>query len=228
MLARTQYAILGVTQTESHDGLRRTFRRLVKRYHPDRAGPRAIAAFQQIVSAYRLLEREEWRKQYDRGIDDSVSRQVTPEPVISLGNDVPHENFAALRIIPTIELRVLSLVVLDSLAGRMHERLQCAERTNEGEWDPLDLTATLPAADAARGGVAILALPAWYPCAECRGSGRTEGLPCGACDGESIQLDEERIHVNIPPLSSSYARMEMPLPHLGVMGKYLRLHLRVV
>jgi hypothetical protein len=228
MLAKTQYAILGVAQTESHDGLRRVFRQLVKRYHPDRAGPHAMLAFQQIINAYRLLEREEWRKHYDKGIDDVARNQAATAPVPVLVDDVTSEDSAALRIVPTIELKVLSLVALNSLADRMRELLCRTMQAGESEWEPLDLTAILPAADAARGGLATLVLPAWYPCAECRGSGRVEGLPCRTCDGTSFQLDEARIYIRIPPLSSSYLRMELPLPHLGVLGKYLRLHLRVV
>jgi molecular chaperone DnaJ len=90
MWARTQYAILGVAQTESHEGLRRVFRQLVKRYHPDRAGLGATAAFQQIINAYRILERAEWRKHYDKGINDVLQRQTGPGPEPIRADDIPY------------------------------------------------------------------------------------------------------------------------------------------
>jgi hypothetical protein len=225
MLAKTQYAILGVTQTESQDGLRRVFRQLVKRYHPDRAGPAATSAFQQIINAYRVLERAEWRRHYDEGVNDALQRQIAASALIPAGE----EPSAALpTIIPTIELRVLSLVALEALAHRVNQRLHGIETAGDDEWGPLDLIATLRANDAERGGATILVLPAWYPCAECGGTGRVGNLPCPACDGETVELKEERIHVRIPPLRSAYMRLELPVPCMGVVGKYLRLHIRVV
>jgi molecular chaperone DnaJ len=224
MLARTRYAILGVTRTESGDGLRRVFRKLVKRYHPDRAGPGATAPFQRIVNAYRTLERDEWRNRYNEGIEDAFGRSGALDPVMALGEGA--KSTAPAGVTP-IQLTVASLLALETLARLVSEQPSDAENSRSSGWEPLDLAVTIASTDALRGGWALLVLPACYPCSECGGAGRVGHLPCEACDGNGVELEEERICVNIPRLSPAYTRLELPVSSMGILGRYLRLHVWV-
>ncbi len=217
MLARTRYAILGVTPTESPDGLRRVFRQLIKRYHPDRAGYGATGMFQQIIEAYRILERAEWRSRYDDGIADALRQTTAATPLAFTSADESETALPAL--VPTIDLRVMSLVELEMLAPRVSERLRQMKNSTNDEWGPVELSATLSADDAARGGVAVLDLPAWYPCGECGGTGHAGTAPCDACDGDAVALGAEQIRVRVPALSSPYMRLELPVPYMGAVGK---------
>jgi curved DNA-binding protein CbpA len=60
------YALLGVTPTVGHTDLRRAWRRLALRWHPDRAGDGATTSFQKIQAAYAVLSDPLSRAAYDR------------------------------------------------------------------------------------------------------------------------------------------------------------------
>ena len=62
MLKRDYYLILGVSREETLPAIRKAFRRLVKRYHPDMVGPQWTARYQDIVEAYEVLSDPERRK----------------------------------------------------------------------------------------------------------------------------------------------------------------------
>jgi curved DNA-binding protein CbpA len=49
------YQLLGIGPNAAHAELRRAWRRLALRWHPDRAGSSATAIFQKIQAAYAVL-----------------------------------------------------------------------------------------------------------------------------------------------------------------------------
>src|SRR5689334_16640328 len=59
------YATLGVTASAERDELRRAWRGLVDRWHPDRAGPEALAIYRRIELAYAVLSDPLARRAYD-------------------------------------------------------------------------------------------------------------------------------------------------------------------
>jgi len=60
------YALLGIPANAAHAELRRAWRRLALRWHPDRAGSAATATFQKIQAAYAVLSDPMSRAAYDR------------------------------------------------------------------------------------------------------------------------------------------------------------------
>src|SRR5438132_7394383 len=60
------YALLGIDADADAAKLRRAWRRLALRWHPDRAGPGATATFQTISMAYTVLSDPVARAAYDR------------------------------------------------------------------------------------------------------------------------------------------------------------------
>lgn len=60
------YALLGVPKSIAHVELRRAWRKLALRWHPDRAGEGSTASFQKIQNAYAVLSDPLSRAAYDR------------------------------------------------------------------------------------------------------------------------------------------------------------------
>ncbi len=61
------YSVLGVSSTASQDEIKKAYRRLAKRYHPDanQNDPKAADRFKGISEAYQVVGDAEKRKQYD-------------------------------------------------------------------------------------------------------------------------------------------------------------------
>lgn len=90
------YALLGVPQAASPDGIRRAFRARMREWHPDvNSSPDATAITQRLIVAYKILNDIEARSHYDaayakRHRRDSETtgskrprsefQQATPEP----------------------------------------------------------------------------------------------------------------------------------------------------
>ncbi|HLE45658.1 MAG TPA: J domain-containing protein [Thermoplasmata archaeon] len=65
-MPRELYEILGVRPTTSPDGIKRAYRRLVKRYHPDVNKQRgAKEIFLEVKEAYEVLSNPLLRREYD-------------------------------------------------------------------------------------------------------------------------------------------------------------------
>lgn len=67
------YKVLGVKRDASQDEIRRAYRRLAKRYHPDLnpGKPEAEKRFKDVAAAYDLLSDPEKRARFDRGEIDA-------------------------------------------------------------------------------------------------------------------------------------------------------------
>src|SRR5689334_9994420 len=62
------YAVLGVSASASQDELKKQYRKLAAKYHPDKnqSDPKAADRFKEISEAYQVLGDAEKRKQYDQ------------------------------------------------------------------------------------------------------------------------------------------------------------------
>jgi DnaJ-class molecular chaperone len=139
MSSEDYYALLGVEPSADGDTVRRAWRRLATRWHPDRAGPSGAATFKRISTAYVVLSDARSRAAYDLG------RDVPPAPVV-----------------PVVRAPG---VLLSSISGPLRSLLMAGV----ARWDGPVLELSLGAEAAKQGGMATIAMPVWVRCDACTG-----------------------------------------------------------
>lgn len=99
------YAILGVPLDADNDTLKRAYRQLARRYHPDLAGPEGAVQMKRINRAYDVLSDPEKRLNYDTIIGGSIDLRkgglTRPRPVARKFNVEDELEFAGLSIFST-------------------------------------------------------------------------------------------------------------------------------
>ena len=70
------YEVLGVPRTASADEIKKAFRKLAKKHHPDanKNDPKSAARFAELNAAYEIVGDEDKRKQFDRGEIDAEGK----------------------------------------------------------------------------------------------------------------------------------------------------------
>ncbi|WP_315076463.1 DnaJ domain-containing protein [uncultured Clostridium sp.] len=78
---KNYYKILGVSESANKDEIKKAFRNLAKKYHPDKNkdNPDAIEMFQQINEAYEILSNESSREEYDKKLNKQNSNSQKNE-----------------------------------------------------------------------------------------------------------------------------------------------------
>ncbi|MBK8943289.1 MAG: DnaJ domain-containing protein [Polyangiaceae bacterium] len=79
-MARDLYETLGVQKTADEDAIRKAFRKLAAKYHPDRnPGKDAEAKFKEVNRAHEVLSDKDKRALYDEFGDASLSQGFDPQ-----------------------------------------------------------------------------------------------------------------------------------------------------
>ena len=73
---RNPYEVLGISRSASPDEIKKAFRKLAKKYHPDANtnDPKAAARFSELNAAHEILSDPEKRAAFDRGEIDAESK----------------------------------------------------------------------------------------------------------------------------------------------------------
>lgn len=222
-MAKNYYEILGVPHTASKEEIKKAFRRLAHKYHPDKAGGDE-KKFKEINEAYSVLSDDKSRAEYDHygrvfadgarggGFDFSGFDDVFEGLGVDFGDFFPGfgEVFGGRRRPPrgrdiSIDLEVS---FRDAVFGT--ERKILIAKTSRCEACRGSGAATDSAFAACRacngkGTVResrrslLGTFTTTRTCDACLGSGKVPETLCGACRGAGVLRREEEISIVVPP-----------------------------
>jgi molecular chaperone DnaJ len=211
---RNLYAVLGVEETATREELKKTYRSLAKKYHPD-ANPgnrQAEERFKEISEAYDILGDPEKRKQYDLmrsggpgtwtqggepgfdsgGIEDILRSMFGGGFDFGQGSADGFSRRASSR--PTVTVQVPFQTA--ALGGRVHARVQvpstcpvCMGAGGSGE------KKCSPCGGSGRVQQGQMVLP----CHTCGGRGSVFSSVCSTCGGSGEVAGTEEMDIEVPP-----------------------------
>lgn len=237
------YIVLGVDRSASLLEVKRAYRRLARRYHPDvNPGDEAAAIrFREISQAYAILSDPERRRRYDalgyeapqdqapasgfEGFDFSAAVHANQQSTFGdLFAEVFRQDAASAAAAERgADLHgSLTVSFLDSMRGGEH-RLSIVRheacRDCAGTGVRTVAAARCPACQgsgrqrSARGHMVFA-----RPCPRCRGTGLLAEQGCGSCGGLGRVARGERVAVTLPPGTADGARVRVPSK--GHAGRY--------
>jgi molecular chaperone DnaJ len=174
---RDYYEVLGVPKNASEDEIKKAYRKLAMKYHPDRnqgdSAKDAEAKFKEAKEAYEMLSEAEKRAAYDQfghaGVDPSMRGGAGPG----------QEGFGGFA------------EAFGDIFGDIFGQARGGGRGGRHVYRGADLSYAMEVTleEAARGKEAQIRIPTWDKCDTCDGSGAkpgTQAKQCGTCHGQGV------------------------------------------
>ena len=199
MTRKDYYKILGVKRDASASEIKKAYRRLARKYHPDvNPGDKsAEAKFKEINEAHEILSDSEKHRKYDQYDPDASGWQYVDPNIFGMGaQGTPFHGFNSNK---AQSFRYESDI--DSLFGGMFHGFSsrtASHRARPKRGRDIDYPVKITLEEAYHGANRVLTLETKEPCLSCSGTGKIRNLPCSACRGAGTSRRLKQLEVKIP------------------------------
>ncbi len=198
------YKMLGVARGATTDEIKKAFRKLARKYHPDvnPGDKKAEEKFKEINEAYEVLSDSEKRQKYDTlgpnwqeqfGPNVASARQSTYQ--YSGGRSVPYD-FDTAGPSGFSDFFETLFGRSGSGAGGMRSgmRQDLRKRAGDNIEQPVEVTLQ----EAFTGGSRTFNIQSTEVCSLCQGTGESGNRTCPTCSGQGMLPRNKRLQVKIP------------------------------
>ena len=192
---RDPYDILGVPRNASAAVIKKAYRELARKHHPDvNPGDKlAEARFKEINGAFEVLSDKEKRKKYDR----FGNQWQHADQFAQAGYQAPSGDFSQGGAGVHFEEADLGSIFNELFRGTRGKTSRRQARPRRGQ--DIDHPVEVTLEEAYHGSTRILGIEANESCSSCQGTGLIQGVPCSACRGSRVVPRLKRLEVKIPP-----------------------------
>lgn len=208
-MSKNYYQILGVEKDATQDEIKKAYRKLALKYHPDKGGDED--KFKEISEAYGILSDDEKRQKYDRyGSADFDGSGFNMEDIFSNFGDIfsgfnPFGRSSAQRMRKGRDLRITVSVTLEEILKGSQKKLKYKKNKKCGGCDGSGGSDKNNCVSCNGTGVKVSVTRTPFgsmqrstTCDSCNGSGKIIKNKCGVCHGKGVELSDEIVDVNIP------------------------------
>jgi len=214
------YQLLGVSRSASADELKKAYRQLALKYHPDRNpdDKEAEERFKEVSNAYQVLSDTEKRRIYDRYGAEGLSNQgfggfSSAQDIFSSFGDIFGDIFGGMggfsgfgqaRRSRGADLEMdLVLTFLEAVDGvRKEVEVERTVRCEECEGSGAAPGSSPTHCSTCRGKGQVVHSQGFFmistTCPDCRGQGTTISDPCTLCHGRGITNKEDALQITVP------------------------------
>ncbi len=180
---RDYYETLGVSKTADQDEIKKAYRKLARKYHPDANpdDPKAEEKFKEISTAYEVLSDPDKRKQYDAGPAPFFGQGGAQgfDPSAFGGGQAFSGDFADL---------------FGGLFGGRFGTTSRRRRTAAEKGNDIGVSVTISFEDSLKGVTTRISVPKAVECATCGGTGAAPGTgptTCSQCGGRGVTTQDQ-------------------------------------
>ena len=218
MAERDFYEILGVNRDASEADVKKAFRRLAMRYHPDRnpdQSEEAANRFKEAKRAYEILSDEQKRAAYDQfghaGVEAGASASASSDPFNTIFGDIFGEVFGGRRggggnrarrganLRYRLDLDFTQAIFGTDIRITIPREVACSACSGSGARAGTGLSTCGRCGGSGQTQVRQGIFSIRQTCGACRGEGRVVSDPCGNCTGNGLVRTREEISVKVPP-----------------------------
>lgn len=229
-MRKDYYRILEVSKTASQDEIKKSYRKLVQKYHPDKTGndKEAEIKFKEVAEAYEILGNPQKRSEYDNPVINNPFGSGNPfgggfNPFGGFNNPAYQEREIIKRgknINARVEINLGEVLNGTKKIANLYRKLQCDDCKGTGAKDGnLDTCHVC-------GGIGVkrkvvntnfgqIAMD--ETCYGCSGDGTTPKSMCPTCQGSGVVRKPDRVEINIP--KGSVSGISFTVPGKGDMAK---------
>ncbi|MBC7922631.1 MAG: molecular chaperone DnaJ [Ferruginibacter sp.] len=235
MAKRDYYEILGVDRSASAEEIKKAYRKIAIKFHPDKNpdDPTAEDKFKEAAEAYEMLSNPEKRQRYDRFGHQGASGNfsgggMSMDDIFSQFGDIftegsPFSGFfgggQGRRVRKGTDLRIKLKLTLDEVANGVEKKIKvkrhvtCTVCSGNGAKSGTSLQncATCGGSGQVRKVVNTMLgqMVSTSTCATCNGEGKIISERCDNCYGEGRVLQEEVIPIRVPAGVSEGMQLSM-------------------
>ena len=220
-MAKSYYAILGISSSAKADEIKAAYRRLTKEFHPDNYSGRSDI-FQQIQEAYSILSNNQKRRQYDQNLIYARTRAPFRHKFsIDQERHLPEKQLNDIDNISLIRSFQTFTPSFDEIFDWLWNNYSTFNYPKSGWVQNLTIEVPLSNEQALSGGNVRVMVPVRAICKTCRGYGNVGSYECTHCAGEGAIVGEVPILVSFQPGLKRNQVVMIPLDRYGIRNLHL-------
>lgn len=214
-MAKNYYVTLGISRGANLNQIKKAYRSIAKKVHPDTTQSIDSQRFREIREAYETLVDNDTRRQYDA----TLKTQPAPMRISSMTDQIKRRS-AGFEEMQRFE-SFMDEFFEGFVPGFFHKERYRSPQKN------LYYEVILSPGEAVRGGLFPIKVPVMERCPRCHQAGVMDFFFCPDCDGRGYRQAEREFSLSIPPRTSHGTEATVSLEDIGLpdANLFVRIHI---